>query len=206
MGEGAARCAPHKGNDSVPEQRSGRAGLNGDSQMSEPFLGQVIAVGFNFAPVGWAFCDGSLLSIAQNSALFNLIGTQFGGDGQTNFALPDLRGRAALGVGQGAGLQPYTIGQVGGVESVTLTSAQFAGHTHALQAAATATTPTPGSGVVLGTPASGTSLYATAGTGATLSASAVSPAQGGGLPHENRQPSTTINYIIALSGIYPSQG
>jgi microcystin-dependent protein len=174
--------------------------------MSEPFLGQVIAVGFNFAPVGWAFCDGSLLSIAQNSVLFNLIGTQYGGDGQTNFALPDLRGRAALGIGQGQGLQPYAIGQTGGVESVALTSAQFAGHTHALQAAATATTPTPGSSVVLGAPASGTSLYATAGTGAALSGSAVSPALGGGLPHENRQPSTTINYIIALEGIYPSQG
>src|SRR5271166_3606728 len=167
----------------------------GEAQMSEPFLGQVIAVGFNFAPVGWAFCDGSLLSIAEYSALFNLLGTQFGGNGTTNFALPDLRGRASLGVGQGQGLQPYTIGQSGGVESVTLTSSQFAGHAHVLQAAATATTPSPGSGVVLGTPASGTSLYATAGEGATLSASAVSPAQGGGLPHENRQPSTTINYI-----------
>ena len=141
--------------------------------LSEPFVGQVIAVGFNFAPVGWALCDGSLLSIAQNSVLFNLIGTQFGGNGTTNFALPDLRGRAALGVGQGPGLQPYPIGEVGGVELVTLASAQFAGHTHALQAAATATTPTPGSVVVLGTPASGTSLNAAAGTATALSGSAV---------------------------------
>ena len=132
--------------------------------MSQPFFGQVIAVGFNFAPVGWALCQGQLLSIAENSALFKLIGTQFGGDGQTTFGLPDLRGRAALGMGQGPGLQPYVLGQAGGVESVALTPSQFAGHTHALQAAATATTPTPGSGVVLGTPAAATPLYATAGT------------------------------------------
>ena len=173
--------------------------------MSQPYLGQVIAVGFNFAPVGWALCQGQLLSIAENSALFSLIGTQFGGDGQTTFGLPDLRGRAALGMGQGSGLQPYVLGEAGGVESVALTPSQFAGHTHAPEAAATATTPTPGSGVVLGAPAAATSVYATAGAATTLAGSAVSPATGGGQPHENRQPSTTVNYIIALEGIYPSQ-
>jgi microcystin-dependent protein len=173
--------------------------------MSQPFLGQVLAVGFNFAPVGWAMCNGQLLSIAQNAALFNLIGTTFGGDGQTTFGLPDLRGRAALGQGQGSGLQSYVQGQTGGVESVTLTSSQFAGHTHALEAAATATTPTPGSGVVLGTPSSGTPIYATAGTQTVLATNTVSPSAGSGGPHENRQPSTTINYIIALEGIFPSQ-
>ena len=88
--------------------------------MSQPFLGQVLAVGFNFAPVGWAMCNGQLLSIAQNSALFNLIGTTFGGDGETTFGLPDLRGRAVLGQGQGSGLQSYVMGQIGGVESVAL--------------------------------------------------------------------------------------
>ena len=173
--------------------------------MSEPYLGQVIAVGFNFAPVGWALCDGSLLSIAQNSALFQLIGTTYGGDGQSTFGLPDLRGRAALGVGQGPGLQPYNPGQSGGVESVTLNAGQFAGHTHALQAAASATTATPGSGVVLAATATTTPLYAAAGTATTLASSAVSPAAGSNQPHENRQPSTAINYIIALEGIFPSQ-
>ena len=148
--------------------------------MSEPFVGQVIAVGFNFAPVGWAMCDGSLLPISENAPLFSLIGTAFGGNGTTTFALPDLRGRAALGFGQGAGLQSYSLAQVGGVES-------------------------PGPGVVLGAPAAGTSIYATAGTSATLSVAAVSPSAGGGQPHENRQPSTTVNYIISLSGIFPSQ-
>jgi microcystin-dependent protein len=173
--------------------------------MSQPFLGQVIAVGFNFAPVDWALCQGQLLPINQYSALFQLIGTQFGGDGVNNFALPDLRGRAALGMGQGSGLQPYVLGQAGGVESVTLNSGQFAGHSHALSGAATATTPTPSSGVVLGTPDAASPIYATAGTAATLAASAVSPAAGGSQAHENRQPSTAINYIIALFGIFPSQ-
>ena len=84
--------------------------------MSEPFVGQVIAVGFNFAPVGWALCQGQLLPISQNAALFSLLGTTYGGDGQSTFGLPDLRGRAALGMGQGSGLQPYVLGQPGGVE------------------------------------------------------------------------------------------
>jgi microcystin-dependent protein len=173
--------------------------------MSEPFVGQVIAVGFNFAPVGWALCDGSLVPISQYAALFQLLGTTFGGDGQTTFGLPDLRGRAPLGAGQGPGLQPYVQGQIAGVESVTLTSSQFASHTHALQGAATATSAAPGAGAVLGTPGAATPIYAAAGTSATLAASAVSVAQGNNLPHENRQPSLTINYIISLFGIFPSQ-
>jgi microcystin-dependent protein len=173
--------------------------------MSQPYLGQVIAVGFNFAPVGWALCQGQALPISEYTALFQLLGTTYGGNGQTNFALPDLRGRAALGMGQGPGLGRYVLGQLGGVESVTLTAGQFASHTHALHTAGTATTPTPGSGVVLGTPAAATPIYATAGTPATLAGSAVSLAAGGNLAHENRQPSVTINYIIALDGIFPSQ-
>ena len=173
--------------------------------MSEPFVGQIIAVGFNFAPVGWAICDGSLLPISQYSTLFNLIGTTFGGDGQSTFGLPDLRGRAALGMGQGAGLQSYGLGQSGGAESVTLSSGQVGSHTHALAAAATATTPTPGPSVVLGTPAAADPIYVTSGTGATLTSAAVAPTAGGGLPHGNRQPSLTITYIISLFGIYPSQ-
>jgi microcystin-dependent protein len=155
--------------------------------------------------VGWALCQGQLLPISQNAALFSLLGTTYGGDGQSTFGLPDLRGRAALGMGQGSGLQPYVLGQPGGVESVTLTANQFASHTHALQAAATATTATPGSGVVLGTPAAATPTYAAAGTATQLVGSTVSPAPGSDGPHENRQPSLAINYIIALFGIFPSQ-
>jgi microcystin-dependent protein len=117
--------------------------------MSQPFIGQVIAVGFNFAPVGWALCQGQVLSISENDALFALLGTTFGGDGQNTFGLPDLRGRTALGMGGGSGLSPYVLGQPGGVESVTLTSAQIGSHTHGLSAAATATTATPSSSAVL---------------------------------------------------------
>ena len=173
--------------------------------MAQPFVGQVIAVGFNFAPQGWHVCDGSLLPISQYTALFSLLGTNFGGDGQTTFGLPDLRGRAALGAGQGTGLQPYTLGQNGGVESVSLTSGQVGSHTHALSAAATATTPTPSSSVVLGTPDATTPIYATSGTAAALTANAVASSAGGGLPHENRQPSLTMTYIISLFGVFPSR-
>ena len=173
--------------------------------MAEPFLGEIEAFAFNFAPRGWALCAGQVLPINQNTALFSLLGTTYGGDGQSTFGLPDLRGRAALGMGQGSGLQPYPLGQPGGVESVTLTANQFASHTHALQAAATATTPTPGSGVVLGAPEAATPTYAAAGTGAQLVSSTVSPAAGGNGAHENRQPSLAINYIIALFGVFPSQ-
>jgi microcystin-dependent protein len=172
--------------------------------MSEPFVGQVIAVGFNFAPQGWAFCDGSTLAISEFETLYNLIGTQFGGNGVSTFNLPDLRGRAALGEGQGPGLQNYIIAQLGGVESVTLTAPQVGGHTHALSAASTATTQTPGPSLVLGTPAAAAPIYATTGTAASLSGGTVSPSQGGA-PHENRQPNATINYIISLFGIFPSQ-
>jgi len=173
--------------------------------MSQPYVGQIIAVGFNFAPVGWALCQGQLLPISENEALFTLIGTTFGGDGETTFGLPDLRGRAALGMGQGPGLGPYVLGQLGGVEQAALTGAQIGGHTHGLSAAATATTSTPSSSVVLGTPGAATPIYATSGIGATLTAGAVSPTTGGGQPHENRQPSQTINYIISLFGVFPTQ-
>ena len=174
--------------------------------MSQPYLGQVIAVGFNFAPVGWALCQGQLLSIAENSALFNLIGTTFGGNGTTTFGLPDLRGRAALGMGQGSGLQPYNLGEAGGVEFVALTSSQFAGHTHALEAARDGDDADARFG--------GRSRH-TNGGDANLRdrrdadrprrPTRSRPVAGSGLAHENRQPSTTVNYIIALEGIFPSQ-
>jgi microcystin-dependent protein len=173
--------------------------------MSDPFVGQVIAVGFNFAPVGWHLCDGSVLPISQYQALFSLLGTTFGGDGQTTFGLPDLRGRTVIGGTQGAGPNPYALGQVGGVESVTLTSNQIAGHTHGLMGAATTTAPEPGSALVLGTPEAATPMYASSGNGAGLSGGTVTASAGGGLGHENRQPSTVINYIISLDGIYPSR-
>lgn len=172
--------------------------------MSEPFIGQVVAVGFNFAPNGWALCDGSLLPIAENSPLFSLIGTTYGGDGITNFALPDLRGRVGLSQGQGPGLGNYLLGQKGGAENVTLTAAQHASHRHLLMAANAVDSADPANNRVLGQPATGTTLYAPSGTATTLSSSTVAP-DGGSQPHNNKQPYMTINYIICLEGIYPSQ-
>jgi microcystin-dependent protein len=175
--------------------------------MSQPFVGQIIAVGFNFAPDGWLPCNGQLLPISQYDVLFNLIGTTYGGDGQTNFALPNLNGRVAVNQGAGPGLSNYVIGQQGGSESVTLTAGQNGGHAHLLRASSqTGSTNVPGTTVALAQ--SGQTLvdmYGTGATNTTLSGASIGLA-GGNQPHENRQPFLTINYIIAWAGIYPSQG
>jgi microcystin-dependent protein len=171
--------------------------------MSEPFLGTIRLVGFNFAPVNWALCQGQLLPISQNTALFSLIGTYFGGDGQQTFALPDLRGRVAVSQGQGPGLSSYTQGQAAGFETVTLNSAQVPAHTHTLMASTNATGYNPGPGLALGTPAAAVRVY---GASAPTPLASASIGQfGSSLPHENRQPYLGLNYIIALAGIFPSQ-
>ncbi|HEY1935556.1 MAG TPA: tail fiber protein [Acetobacteraceae bacterium] len=170
--------------------------------MSDPFTGQIIAVAFKFAPAGWAFCDGSTMQISQYNALFNLIGTTYGGDGQATFNLPDLRGRGAVSAGQGPGLSNYLLGQRAGTEQVTLTSGQIGAHAHDLTGAANATSSAPVANSVLGTAA--TDIYAASGGTTALAPASVGPSPGGGsTPHENRQPYQTINYIIALNGIYP---
>jgi len=179
--------------------------------MSEPFLGEIRMVGFNFAPVGWALCNGQTLSISQNSALFALLGTTFGGNGTTTFNLPDLQGRAAVHMGQGAGLSPYVIGQNGGSENVPLTQAQMPTHNQRVgvsnQAGAVAD-PTnailaQGNAGTTRSPVTALDYVSTPATGA-LSPTAVSQA-GGNLPHPNLQPYLTVNFIIALSGIFPSR-
>ena len=177
--------------------------------MSQPYIGQIIAVGFNFAPVGWLLCDGSLQSIAQYEVLYNLIGTTYGGNGQTNFGLPDLRGRTALGMGQGPGLSAYVLGQKAGSESVTLTAAQNAFHNHSVAGhSAVGNAPNPGGSVVLaqvaGNPSTST-VYSTAAPSATTLVSASISLAGSSQPHENRQPLQAINYIIAWAGLYPPQ-
>ena len=169
--------------------------------MSNPFLGTVRLVGFNFAPVGWALCQGQTLSISQDAALFALLGTYFGGNGQTTFNLPDLRGRVAVGQGQGPGLANYDQGQAGGSETVTLTGSQAPAHTHTMMAAANVTAANPGPGVVLGTPAAAVKLYGSSAP-TPLAPGSVGPF-GSSNPHENRQPSLALNYIIALAGIFP---
>lgn len=169
--------------------------------MSEPFLGEVKLIAFNFAPQGWALCNGQLLPINQNQALFSLLGTMYGGDGRTTFALPDLQGRAPLNQGQGPGLSNYVVGESGGSETVMLTQAEMPQHTHAGQTVnGRAQTNNPAN--ALPARPSGVALY-----GAPQNLSAMAPGvlavAGGGLPHTNMQPYLTLNFIIALQGIYP---
>jgi microcystin-dependent protein len=171
--------------------------------MSDPFLGTIRLVGFNFAPVGWALCQGQTLPISQNTALFSLIGTTFGGDGVQTFNLPDLRSRVPVGQGQGPGLSPYTQGQTGGLEGVALTIQQAPAHSHTLMAAGNATTPSPGPSLALGTPAAAVNMYG-AGTPTPLASSSIG-GFGGSASHENRQPYLAVNFIVALQGIFPSR-
>ena len=171
---------------------------------TEPYIGQIMAFGGNFAPQGWALCDGSLLPISQYDALFNLIGTTYGGDGQTTFAVPDLRGRAALHQGQGPGLSSYSLGQSGGAEAVTLTANQLSPHSHpAMGHSGAGDNVHPAGAVWAG---SSTNLYtAGAAANAAMDATLIAPS-GGSQPHDNMLPFLTLNFCIALEGIYPSQG
>jgi len=167
--------------------------------MSSPFLGEIRYVSFNFPPKGWALCNGQLMAINQNQALFALLGTFYGGDGVSTFALPNLQGRVPMGVGS-----LTSQGEVGGEESHTLVLAEMPAHTHQIAGGGTATTASP-SGGYLATPASG-SPYAPPPESApvVLAANAVG-LMGGGQPHENRQPFLTVTACIALQGIFPSR-
>lgn len=174
--------------------------------MSEPFVGQIIAVGFNFAPVGWALCNGQTLSISSYEALYNLIGTTYGGNGQTTFNVPNLQGRSAVGMGQGLGLSNYILGQAAGTETVTLNINQVPMHTHTVigtSAAGTSANPTTTS--LLGTAPAGFDVYHAPASMVALSPNSIGPSTGMSQPHENQQPFQVINYIIALLGVYPSQ-
>ena len=176
--------------------------------MSTPYIGEIRMFGFGTrgAPIGWQTCDGSLLAISQYDALFALIGTTYGGDGQTTFAVPDLRGRLPIHQGQGPGLSNYVIGLRAGTESVTVLPTQMPAHTHTLVAtAAAASSLTPGNTLLPGA-VSGDTFYATDITGATvlgMSTQSTSLA-GGSQPHENCMPTLTVQYCIALQGIFPS--
>lgn len=174
--------------------------------MSEPFLGEIRLVGFNFAPNGWALCQGQVLSIAQNSALFSLLGVMYGGNGTTNFNLPDLRGRLATGFGQSLGTSNYSQGQVGGQENVTLITSQLPVHTHALVASdQPASVGGASQNYLPSNGGRGAPLYAnTIQSQQSLNPSSITPT-GGSQPHTNLQPYLVLNYIIALQGIYPSR-
>jgi microcystin-dependent protein len=173
----------------------------------DPFLGEIRMVGFNFAPVGWALCNGSILNIQQNTALFSLLGTTYGGNGTTTFALPDLRGRVPVSQGHGPLTSAYTLGQQGGAENVTLTGAQMPAHTHGLaanSAAGSATSPINGF-IASASDSNGGAVtgYATSSNGA-LNAAAVT-VSGGNQAHNNLQPYLSVNFIIATVGIFPSR-
>jgi len=167
----------------------------------EPFIGMVILFGGNFAPRGWALCDGQLLPISENTSLFSILGTTYGGDGRTTFALPDLRGRVPLHPGHGPGLTQRTLGEKVGNETVALSAAEMPSHSHAMNVANVPADNGRPSGDMFGQ----TQIFtATATPTATLNAATIAN-NGGNEAHDNMQPSLGINYIIALQGIYPSR-
>jgi microcystin-dependent protein len=165
--------------------------------MSEAFVGEVRLVGFNFAPQGWAICNGKIFQISDNPALFNLIGNTYGGDGQTTFAIPGLQGRVPVHMGPG-----YTIGTQGGVETVAITAATFPVHQHSLVMSSSPGNSNNPNNAVVG---SGPRMYRNEAPTTAMSATMVSTSAGAGLAHNNLQPYQTLNWIIALYGIFPSQ-
>jgi microcystin-dependent protein len=166
--------------------------------VAQPYIGEIRMFGGGYEPAGWMFCEGQLLPIADNDALFSLIGTTYGGDGQTNFALPDLRGRVPIHQGGG-----FTLGQNGGVENVTLSIQQMPVHSHPVLASVNVAQDTSPAGKILGQIGGGALPYIQDTPDTSLSNQAVSPT-GGGLPHTNFQPYLCINFIISLFGIYPT--
>ena len=169
--------------------------------MSEPFLAEIRIVGFNFAPRGWAFCDGQILPINQNQSLYSLLGTTYGGDGRTSFALPDLRSRTPIHRGDG-----HSLGQRGGSETVTLTAAEIAGHTHTFKASSAAGVDRSATNDLLANTAPAGNLYrdAEAANMTALRSGSITNA-GGGQAHNNMQPYTTLSFCIALQGLFPSR-
>jgi microcystin-dependent protein len=176
--------------------------------MSQPFIGEIRLFGASFAPAGWALCQGQLMPISENDALFTLLGTTYGGDGQETFGLPDLQGRVPVHTG---GTTGYILGEEGGVESVTLTTQQIPAHTHAPAAAAGGgggTTNIPGANTILAdSNTTVTNPYVTPFAGASqiaLNAQTITPT-GGSQPHDNFQPTLCVSYIISLFGIFPQR-
>ena len=164
----------------------------------EPFIGQIILFGGTFAPRGWAFCEGQLLAISQNTALFSLLGTTYGGDGRTTFALPDLRGRTPVHFGRGPGLSDYRLGERGGSEQISILESNLPPHQHEINSAAEGNTDEPTNNFIAG---AGINSFSTTDNAKSRSTGST----GGGLPVNNRQPYIAMNYIIALVGIFPSR-
>lgn len=167
----------------------------------DPFLGEIRPLPFNFAPTGWAFCQGQLIPISQNTALFSLLGTYYGGNGTSTFALPNFQGRVGINQGQGPGLSPYSIGEVGGSASVSLTIAQMPSHSHTMGASSVAGSINLPSGKF---PAKTLKNTYAPSANANFEPSAVT-FDGGGQPHNNMQPFLVLNYCIATQGVFPSR-
>ena len=174
--------------------------------MADPFIAEIRIFPFNFAPQGWAWCHGQLLPISQNTALFSLLGTTYGGDGRSSFALPDLQGRTAMHPGQGPGLSDRFLGESAGRDTVTLTTSEIPAHTHTMKANPDfADVQSPSAQRTLARSQNANAYKAPAGQPKTdLSAQASAPA-GGDQPHNNLQPYLTMNFNIALQGVYPSR-
>lgn len=174
--------------------------------MADPFVAEIRIFPFNFAPKGWAFCDGQLLPLSQNTALFSLLGTTYGGNGKSNFALPDLQGRAPMHPGQGPGLSLHDLGETGGSETVTLLESEIPAHAHAMRGSTEdAALQAPSSVRSLGRTGNG-SAYQTSNAGLTQQAPETLTPAGGDQPHNNMQPYLTLNFCIALQGVFPPRG
>jgi microcystin-dependent protein len=169
--------------------------------MSDQFVAEIRIFPFNFPPTGWAFCDGQLMPISQNTALFSLLGTVYGGDGKSTFALPDMQGNAPMQPGQGQGLSLRDLGEMSGVESITLLQSEIPLHTHVLQSSNDDANNADPAGRYYGR---GNPTYAAPAALGTMAFQSLSPA-GGGLPHNNMQPYLTLNFCIALQGIFPQR-
>ena len=171
--------------------------------MADPFVAEIRIFPFNFAPKGWAWCDGQLLPLSQNTALFSLLGTTYGGDGKSNFALPDLQGRAPMHPGQGPGLSLHDLGETGGSETVTLLESEIPSHSHGVSASiADGLSQTPAN--VKLAKGIGIGQYVAAGSLIGINGNALSPA-GGDQPHNNLQPYLTFYFCIALQGAFPAR-
>lgn len=172
--------------------------------MADPFVAEIRIFPFNFAPKGWAWCDGQLMPISQNTALFSLLGTTYGGNGKSNFALPDLQGRAPMHPGQGPGLSLHDLGETGGSETVTLLESEIPAHSHVLRATALpADQPTPQA--TLTATVSSDNIYAPAASLVPMAPEALAPS-GGDQPHNNMMPYLTFYFNIALQGVFPPRG
>jgi microcystin-dependent protein len=174
--------------------------------MADPFVAEIRIFPFNFAPKGWAWCDGQLLPLSQNTALFSLLGTTYGGDGKSNFALPDLQGNAPMHPGQGPGLSLHDLGEIGGSETVTLLESEIPAHSHAMMAnAATADVQLPDPTMSMARSNGGNAYKLPSPAVTPLAFQALTP-QGGDLPHNNLMPYLTYQFNIALQGVFPPRG